>query len=158
MRKTSEDDDFPFLTNEIHYYKVKDNDLIDLERDKEAYLEAEKNKCKIFLTWHGTYRTDLFFVDDLKKLGQAFGFIAPEHIHDIEWAFEESNPTGVYVYVNLKFKCGCTFNGLGGIERLKNDLLYQKGWEMSKSYMGTHNNCYTIKVLKRSICQQNKNK
>lgn len=62
MRKTSEDDDFPFLTNEIHYYKVKNNDLIDLKRDKElikeAYFEAEKNKSKIFfnMAWYISHR------------------------------------------------------------------------------------------------------
>lgn len=155
MKKTSEVKDFPFLIDGINYYELYNNDLIDLGHDKvlieNAYSRAKNDLSKLYVIWHGIHSTDLFIVDDLYALGQAYGFEKPTHIHDIEWKYYEEDSRGGYVTLNIKLKCGCCFDGVGSIQRLKNDLFIQKGWEMSKSYMGGYKGNYTIRVLKNSI-------
>ncbi len=156
MRKVSENKDFPFLSKSLCYYEVVDNELKDLARDekllKEAYERVKKGKSKLYVTWHGQYRTDMFEIDDLVSFGQTFGFEKPEHIHDIEWKCCNKDDNGAYVTIEVDFKCGCTFDGFDGIQKLKKELLLQKGWDMSASAgMGICDSKYTIKVLKNSI-------
>lgn len=155
MQRTSEVEKFPFLIKDMHYYELKNFDLIDLGHDKSlieaAYLRAKNNESKLYVTWHGTYRTDLFLIDNLFTFGQTLGLEQPTHIHDIEWNYHDNDSRGGYATLDVRFKCGCCFDGVGAMEQLKKDLLIQKGWEMSKSYMGGYNGKYIIRVLKSSI-------
>lgn len=155
MQRTSEVEKFPFLIKDMQYYELKNFDLIDLGHDKSlietAYLRARNNESKLYVTWHGTYRTDLFLIDNLFTFGQALGLEQSTHIHDIEWNYYDNDSRGGYATLNVNFKCGCRFDDVGAIEELKRDLLIQKGWEMSKSCMGGYNGNYIIRVLKSSI-------
>ena len=64
MRKVSENKEFPFLSKSLCYYELLNNNLEDLSRDenllKNAYIRAKNGESKIYITWHGNYRTDMF--------------------------------------------------------------------------------------------------
>ena len=156
MERTSNVEKFPFLIKGVNYFELIDNELIDLGHEenkiKEAYLRAKNNQNKLYITWHGVHRTDMFFVDNLNQLGQAFGFEKPDHYHHMEWRYRDEVARGGYITVDIIFKCGCNFDYIGGTEQLKRDLLIQKGWQMSGSGgVGGYNGKYSISVLKSSI-------
>ena len=155
MRKVSENKGFPFLSQELCYYELENIDLKDLTRNesllREAYNRAKNEESKLYITWHGNYRTDMFELDDLDSFAQAFGFEEQKHIHDIEWKFYDKEEKGAYTSFEIHFKCGCTFDGNDGIRKLKKELLLQKGWDMSASYLGGYNSKYIIRVRKNSI-------
>ncbi len=156
MQNSSDVEKFPFLSKELNYYELTNNELVDLGRNenliKEAYFRAKNNKSTLFATWHGTYRTDMFLINNLSAMGQSFGFEKPLHLHDISWSVKDGNSRSAYATVDLKFNCGCKFDGAGQKEQLKRDLLIQKGWEMSSSAgIGGYDGKYLISVLKKSI-------
>ena len=74
MRKVSENKEFPFLSKSLCYYELLNNNLEDLSRDenllKNAYIRAKNGESKIYITWHGNYRTDMFELDNLYTFGQ----------------------------------------------------------------------------------------
>ncbi len=155
MRKVSENKGFPFLSEDLCYYELVNNDLKDLIRNenllREAYNRAKNKESKLYIAWHGNYRTDMFELDHLDSFAQAFGFEEQKHIHDIEWKFYDKEEKGAYTSLEINFKCGCTFDGCDGIRKLKKELLLQKGWDMSASYLGGYNSKYIIRVRKNSI-------
>lgn len=155
MRKVSENQEFPFLSKSLCYYELLNNKLEDLSRDetllKNAYIRAKNGESKIYITWHGNYRTDMFELDNLNDFGQSFGFEQQNHIHDIEWKYYDKEEKGAYISLDIKFNCGCTFDGCGGIRKLQKELLLQKGWDMSASCLSGYNSKYIIRVRKNSI-------
>lgn len=155
MRKVSDVDKFPFLAKSVTYYEAISNEICELANSensiKDAYMRAIDGKSNLYVTWHGTYRTDMFLIDDLHQLGVAFGFERIEHEHKIIWRCENPQEKGTYVTVDIEFACGCTFDAEDGIYRLKKELSLCKGWEMSSSYLGGHNGKYIIRVKKNTI-------
>lgn len=115
MRKVSENREFPFLSESLCYYELANNHLIDLARNenllRDAYNRAKNAESKLYVTWHGNYRTDMFELDDLDSFSQAFGFEEQKHIHDIEWKFYDKEEKGAYTSLEINFKCGCAFDG-----------------------------------------------
>lgn len=126
MRKVSENKGFPFLSEDLCYYELVNNDLKDLIRNenllREAYNRAKNKESKLYIAWHGNYRTDMFELDHLDSFAQAFGFEEQKHIHDIEWKFYDKEEKGAYTSLEINFKCGCTFDGCDGIRKLKKEL------------------------------------
>lgn len=155
MRKVSENKEFPFLSTSLCYYELINNELVNLDRDEEllqkAYERCKNNNSKLYVSWHGMHRTDMFEIDDLPSFARAFHFEKAEHEHDIEWHISNIDAGNGYVYVDIEFKCGCTFDGSDGIRRMYKDLLEQKGWEMVVSHIGGYDGRYTIKVKKRTM-------
>lgn len=119
MRKAGEVDKFPYLSKSITYYETIGNEIFELTNNensiKVAYLRAIDGKSNLYATWHGTYRTDMFYIDNLHELGLAFGFEQTEHEHKIIWKCENSQEKGSYVTVDIEFACGCTFDTEDGI-------------------------------------------
>lgn len=155
MQKTGDVDNFPFLSKGVTYYEAKNSEICELGNSensmKDAYARALAGESNLYVTWHGAYRTDMFFVDDLHKLGVAFGFEQMEHEHKIIWECENPQEKGSYVTVDIEFGCGCTFDTEDGIYRLKKELALCKGWEMSASYLGGYKGKYIIRVKKNTI-------
>lgn len=155
MRKVSNENDIPYLFESIRYYEAYNNELRELNQDRtllsEAYARAKSGASKIYFTWHGQYRTDMFEVDDLPSFGLAYGFEQSDHTHDIEWHVRDINERGAYVTVDVEFKCGCTFDGLDGDKKLQMTLKSLKGWEMSKSYISGCRGKHTVRILKSSL-------
>lgn len=96
----------------------------------------------------------MFLIDDLQKLGVAFGFEQTAHEHKIIWKCENLQEKGAYVTVRIEFACGCTFDTEDGIYRLKKELLQCKGWDMAASYLGGYKGKYTVRVKKSTIIKQ----
>lgn len=155
MRKTSKTEKFPFLMKTLKYYEVKDNSLYEVDNNvlsiKEAYLRATTGESTLYASWHGTYSTDIFLIDDLHELGVAFGFEKSDHVHEIEWKYVNPQEKGAYISIQIEFKCGCSFDTVDGKEKLKKDLLLCKGWEISSSGLGGCNSKYTVRVKRSSI-------
>ena len=155
MRKVSEVDEFPFLSKSVTYYEAINNEISELSNNensiKDAYIRAVDGRSNLYVTWHGTYRTDMFLIDNLHELGLAFGFEKADHEHKIIWKCENPQEKGSYVTVNVEFACGCTFDTEDGIGRLKKVLSQCKGWDMSASYLGGYNGKYIIRVRKNTI-------
>lgn len=154
MRKAGDVDKFPYLSKNITYYEAICGEIFELKNEnsvKTAYIRAVNGESHLYATWHGTYRTDMFFIDDLHVLGLAFGFEQTEHEHKIIWKCENPQEKGSYVTVDVEFACGCTFDSEDGICRLKKELSLCKGWDMSSSYLGKHNGKYLIRVKKNTI-------
>lgn len=153
MQFASEVENFPYLSKELCYYEIRDNDIFCLDRNeiqiKEAYLRAKNGESKLYATWHGQYRTDMFYLDDLKQLGQTFGYEESDHVHEFEWKVTRTE--GAFAWIDIEFKCGCTFDGAGGIQKLSRELLRQMGWNMVVSGRGGYDGRYTIKVWKNSL-------
>lgn len=155
MRKAGDVDKFPYLSKNITYYEAIGSEIFELTNHedsiKTAYIRAIDGKSNLYATWHGTYRTDMFFIDDLHELGLALGFEQAEHEHEIIWKCENPQEKGAYVSVEIEFACGCAFDTEDGIYRLKKELAQCKGWDMSASYLGKHNGKYLIRVKKNTI-------
>lgn len=155
MRKISNEKDIPFLSESIRYYEAVNNELRELNQNEallgEAYFRAKDGKSKLYFTWHGQYKTDMFEVDDLPSLGLAYGFEQSDHTHDIDWSIRDVNERGSYYTVDVEFKCGCTFDGTDGKQKMRMALRSCKGWETSASQRSGCNGKYTVRVLKNSI-------
>ena len=101
----------------------------------------------------GSYRSDLFCIDDLNELADAYGIERDDpHIHEIEWKFSSmDDKISRYAYIDIKFKCGCKIED-GTIKKLALDLRKQLGWEVATSVgWSGYDGKYTIKVLRTSI-------
>lgn len=155
MRKVSNENDIPYLLEDIRYYEACNNELRELNQDRallsEAYARAKAGASKIYFTWHGQRRTDMFEVDDLTSFGLAHGFEKSDHTHEIDYHIHDINERGSYFTVDVEFKCGCTFNGLDKDKRLQIALKSLKGWELTKSYPSYYNGKYTVRILKSSM-------
>lgn len=155
MRKVSNENNIPYLNEGLRYYEAHGSELCELNQDinmlREAYVRAKSGESKLYFTWHGQYRTDMFEVDDLLQLGLAYGFEKCDHTHDIEWHIHDIYERGAYFTVDVVFKCGCTFEGVDARKKLKMALKSLKGWEMSQSSLGICNGRYTVRILKSSM-------
>lgn len=156
MRKISNESDIPYLAESIRYYEARGNELHELNQDetllREAYMRVKSGESRLYFTWHGQYKTDMFEVDDPLPLGLAYGFEASDHTHDITWNIRDVNERGSYFTVDVEFKCGCTFDGIDGDRRLQLALKSLKGWDIAKRSNG-YDGKYTVRVLKSSMRQ-----
>lgn len=158
MRSAKENKEFPYDSTLICYIEVfpdgKTRQVFCNQTDiEQAYNRAKKGESQIYAVWPGRYKSDLFIIDDLNKLADAYGIEKEDgHIHDITWKFSSmDDKKSRYVYVDIEFKCGCEFH-YGMIKKLALDLKKQLGWEIATSTgLGSYAGKYTIKVLRSSI-------
>jgi len=154
MRKVSEDKKFPFLLEGIRYYEAKDNNLIELDNKEglieEAYKRANKKESKLYLTWHGEHKTDMFEVDDLYSMGLAFGFEKYNHDHVSDWKIVCDEGRG-YVDVEITLRCECVFDSMDWRRRLAKQLFIEKGWEMVISRGSKYSDKYVVRIKKNTM-------
>jgi hypothetical protein len=158
MRSAKECGNFPYGWKAVCYMEIDLNgnveqvecNKIDIEK---AYNKAKKGETKLYAVWPGDYASDLFIMDDLDKLADAYGIDRGDsHIHDIKWKISShDDKKSRYAYVDIEFKCGCEFD-YGMIKKLALDLRKQLGWEIATSTgLSGCAGKYTIKVLRSSI-------
>ena len=162
MRGTKDVGNFPYSWEAICYIEVASNGKITQVECKKSDIENVYNRVKgggslLYAVWPGDYNSELFIVDDLNKLVDAYGINRDNlHIHDIKWQINKyDNPKSRYASVDIEFQCGCKFN-YGTIKNLALDLKKQLGWEVATTTgMGTsisNQGCvYTIRVLRKTL-------
>lgn len=158
IRSAKETVNFPYTSTQVCYIEVGLNGNVTQiqcnETDMEqAYNRVKKGETQMYAVWPGSYRSDLFIMDDLDKLADAYGIDRGDsHIHDIKWKISShDDKKSRYAYVDIEFKCGCEFD-YGMIKKLALDLRKQLGWEIATSTgLSGCAGKYTIKVLRSSI-------
>ena len=158
MRSTKESKCFPYALSQVCYIELfSDGTLGQIPCHKsaieQAYKRAINKESTIYAVWPGSYRSDLFCIDDLNELADAYGIERDDpHIHEIEWKFSSmDDKISRYAYIDIKFKCGCKIED-GTIKKLALDLRKQLGWEVATSVgWSGYDGKYTIKVLRTSI-------
>lgn len=85
MRSIKEESFFPFTARTICYIEVSKDGFIqqipcNKSAIKEACLRARTDQTTLLAVWPGQYRSDLFIVDDIDALLDAYG-IAREKEH-----------------------------------------------------------------------------
>ena len=173
MRKASEQDYFPYTDSTTCYVIVnnENNSVSNTRPDSTIIEQARKNEIQIFAVWPGKWKSDLFEIDDLDKLAEAFG-IRPKsnHEHDIDWKINSHYDTmATWIFVDFQFACDCyeqcekELNGYNGLTKFANQMYEQKGWRVATSvgYSGgsyptdangkRKRDTYTIKVQRTTL-------
>ena len=158
IRSAKENANFPYSSKLVCYIEVNSSGVVKQIQCSESEMEQAYNRVKqgetqMYAVWPGEYRSDLFIIDDLDKLADAYGIDrADSHIHDIKWKFSShDDKKSRYAYVDIEFKCGCEFH-YGMIKKLALDLKKQLGWEITTSTgLSGYAGKYTIKALRSSI-------
>lgn len=162
MRSANEIDDFPYGSRRVCYIGVDTNGHVYQIRNSHteiemAYNNAVGNKTKIFAVWPGEYRSDLFMVEDLAALADAFGVDRPDdHQHIITASLSPyDDGKSQYADVEVGFECGCVLNN-NNLKKIANDMKKQKGWDMATSVgWSAHGNgqqmTYTLRVRRSTF-------
>ena len=158
MRSAKEQEYFPYDLKTTCYILVKNNgDVSQVAHNnselKAAYDLVINGEAVLYAVWPGTYRSDLFIIDDINSFADAVGIYRKDsHIHDVEWKISDlDDGVSRYAWVDCKFKCGCSFRKIG-IRKFANDMREQKGWVVATSTgYGCHGDEFTISVSRASL-------
>lgn len=117
MRSARESDNFPYASKQVCYIEVdKLCNVSQVDHNNSAmqaaYNNAANGKSELFAVWPGNYQSDLFIIDDLNALADAFGISRPDsHVHQLDWVLSNiDNGKSSYAYVDIIFHCGCKLN------------------------------------------------
>jgi len=139
MKSAKESGCFPYSSSVVCYIEVYgDGRIMQIHHDQKsiskAYSNAKNNKTKIYAVWPGNYRSDLFEIDDLNALADAYGVRRhDDHVHSLRWKLSPyDDGTSRYAEVDVVFECGCTIE-YDNIKKIANDLREQMGWDMATS-------------------------
>ena len=142
-----------FTNGEIHQVGCNKNEI------EVACRNAREDRSKIYAVWPGNYRSDLFVIDDINALSDAYGLSREkDHIHQIEYRISEyDDGQSRYASVDLEFMCDCKLN-YNNIKSIAADFKKQFGWDMATSTgfgCSTHNGkaTYTVRIRRSSIKQ-----
>ncbi len=158
MRSAKESGYFPYSSKQVCYIEVdKHGNISQVDHTGSAmfaaYHNAVSGKSKIYAVWPGNYRSDLFEIDDLNALADAFGVTRPDsHVHQLEWALSNiDDGKSLYADLDICFHCGCQLN-FDNIKKFALDMKEQKHWDVatSKGISGTGNR-YTVSVRRNSL-------
>ncbi|MEL7609466.1 MAG: hypothetical protein AAGU74_08155 [Bacillota bacterium] len=158
MRSAKGSDHFPYSSKLVCYIEVdKHGNVSQIDHSASAMFAAYHNavdgRSKIYAVWPGNYRSDLFEIDDLNALADAFGVPRPDpHVHQLEWALSKiDDGKSLFAAVDIVFHCGCRL-GFDNIKKFAMDMKEQKHWDVatSKGISGTGNR-YTISVRRSSL-------
>lgn len=164
MRNTKSTENFPYESKQVCYIEVsKDGSVTQIHCTKEeiraSYQRIVNDAATLYAVWPGQYRSDLFIVDDLNVLADAYGIERENsHLHNIEYKISEfDDGKSLYAYVDIVFKCGCKLD-FNNIKALANDLNKQYGWIMATSSgfgcsycPQTNKTVYSIRVRRSSM-------
>lgn len=84
MRSAKETENFPYGMSTICYFEVDKNGNVsqvhhknksDMSKVLEAYQRVMNKTTTLYAVWPGSYRSDLFIIDDLEAFAKEFNFI-----------------------------------------------------------------------------------
>jgi len=156
--RSAKETDFPYCSSLVCYIEV--SDVVRQRKGKKELEDAIKNvkanESTLYAVWPGKYRSDLFLIDDLEKLQDAFGIPREDsHIHDVSWKyFFQDDGKSRYATIDLKFRCGCKMDSNNRLKIIQ-DLYDQKGWVLKKTggygVHGLDDPEYTVEVLRSTL-------
>lgn len=137
MRSAKETENFPYSSKIICYIEVDNGGKVTQVSNNfagisAAYHNAVNKKSRIYAVCPGNYRSDLFEIDDLDALADAFGVPRPdEHVHKLTWTLSPFNDgKSLYADVYVTFECGCSLDS-NNIKKFANDMKAQKEWDVA---------------------------
>ncbi|MFJ2213161.1 hypothetical protein ACIQVO_26480 [Streptomyces sp. NPDC101062] len=132
--------DFPYTAKTLCYIEVaKDGTVSSHGVDANTYERARRGESRLFAVWPGSWRSDLFVIDDLDECARAHGLLhdqqrtgLADHEHSVRWSLDpsEKKPTGSYITVRVHLDCGCAINDLDAFAR---QMRAQRGWDIATS-------------------------
>ena len=139
MRSAKNESCFPYSAKTVCYIEVlKNGDVRQIYNSKSeietACLRAKNKESTIYAVWPGKYRSDLFIIDDLDALADAYGIDRDKgHLHEVVWRLNKNDDEkSSYASIDLEFCCGCCI-GFDNIRLIANDFKKQYGWDMATS-------------------------
>ena len=124
---------------------------------EEACAGAKEGRSVLYAVWPGRYRSDLFIVDDIEALSDAYGIQREnQHKHVIDYTLSDlDDGISAYAIVDIIFKCGCKLE-LNNIKGIARDLKDQFGLEMTTTTgYGAHysdgKTVYTVRMRRKSL-------
>lgn len=154
---------FPYSSKLVCYFEADQyGNISQLDHTEQAisaaYQKAIQKQTKIYAVWPGNYRSDLFEINDLNALADAFGVSRPDdHVHDIEWSISSMDDgKSSYALVDIVFKCGCSLD-FNNIKKFANDMKLQKGWVVATStgISGSYNGKISRYIIHVRRCSLN---
>lgn len=162
MRNTKKEAFFPYAAKTICYFEVSANGNVQqVSCSKESIAEAcfrVKAECTtLYAVWPGKYKSDLFVVDDIDALSDAFGIERDkQHKHIVNYSLSDyDDGKSPYASVNISFDCGCKLT-LNNIKVIASDLKKQFGWQMTTttsfgSRFNDGETVYSVRILRSSL-------
>ncbi len=156
--------EFPYRLGTMCYIEVTADGSVSQGVDAAAYQRALSGQSRLFAVWPGSYRSDLFAIDDLDQYARGMGWVhdeastgLAEHEHQVRWRLSESerNPTASYISVRVWLDCGCMVRDLGAFAKHMRsqqgwDIATTGGWGSSSERGGTS---YSMRVRRKSLPQ-----
>lgn len=153
--------DFPYRSPTTCFIEVHHDGKVTQGGGREAYDRARSGQSRLFAVWPGQWRSDLFSIDNLDEYARALGIIhdrertgLADHVHKVRWAISpyEDKPDGVYISIEVWLDCGCTINGLEGLEVFAAQMQKQRGWDIPKSSgLSSGGGSCSLRVRRRSL-------
>ena len=169
MRSAKEESCFPYTSKRVCFIEVSaDGTVQQVSCSKLAIEEAcsrvRENNSSLYAVWPGNYRSDLFVIDDIDALSDAYGIEREkQHRHIVEYAlssFDDGRST--YASVELTFKCGCEMD-LNNIKAIAGDLKKQFGWDMATTTgfgacISKEKTTYSVRIRRSSLLCKNRDR
>ena len=162
MRRTKEEEFFPYTEKTTCFIEVSSGGTVrqvscNKSEMEEACALAKEGRTALYAVWPGRYRSDLFIVDDIEALSDAYGIRREnQHKHDIEYSLSDlDDGISAYASVDIAFNCGCKLD-LNNIKGIARDLKDQFGLEMTTTTgYGAHcsegKTVYTVRMRRKSL-------
>ena len=167
MRSTKEESFFPYAAKNICYIEFSANGAVhqvscSKESIEEACFRVKAERATLYAVWPGQYKSDLFAVDDMDALSDAFGIEREKpHQHIVNYYYDDfDDEKSPYASVNISFDCGCKISQ-NNIKVIASDLKKQFGWLMaSTTGFGCHvtdgKTVYSVRILRSSLWNKNR--
>lgn len=157
--RSAKESDFPYALKTVCYIEVLDGNIEQRKGKQEleeAIYRVKNQKSTLYGVWPGTYQSDLFLIDDVNLLADAYGIRREDdHIHDVKWKyFFLDDGKSRYATIDMKFRCGCKMDANNRLKIIQ-DLYDQKGWVLKKTggygVHGLDDPEYTVEVLRSTL-------
>ena len=116
-----------------------------------------KPNAPLFMRFGPEKKSDLFVVDDIDALSDAFGIERDtQHQHIVNYSLSDyDDGKSPYASVNISFDCGCKLT-LNNIKAIASDLKKQFGWQMTTttgfgSRFTDGETVYSVRILRSSL-------
>jgi hypothetical protein len=128
---------FPYTAKTLCYIEVAKDGTVSHGVDAGTYERARSGESRLFAVWPGSWRSDLFVIDDLDEYARAHGLLhdqqrtgLADHEHAVRWTLDpsEKKPMGSYITVRVHLDCGCAINDLDAFAK---QMRAQQGWDIA---------------------------
>lgn len=138
MRKTSENETFPWKQFDVCYLYIKNDtaqQIGDEISHEEAYYNAKKGIGSIVAIWPGKWKSDAFLIDDIETFGLHFGCIhEPLPITYIGYSRREQYDTPQSKFIDIYIKTDKHPSQIPNFQARLNEELNRKfGWNIATS-------------------------